>query len=552
MERLNKIAFALLVFIAVASGCETILDADSDSLILSDEHQLNSPGDTLYSMIGIFTQLEKLAERYVLLGELRADLMDITANSSSDLLEINDHNISEDNKYNAVEDYYAVINNCNYLISNIDTSIVSKAEKVMYKEFAAAKSIRAWTYFQLALNYGKVKYYSQPILDIAESENYVEYSLNELIPHLIKDIEPWKDIDLPGSISLGSDLNTTSTSFFPIRFVLGDLYLWSENYEAAASEYHDLMVQGEYLPYIGFKSSWTVENRVFIERELENTNWPAVCNMNNTYEQISIIAESTENGKGTELYNLSTNSPEITPSEIALENWDNQVYYYSNTIITEGDLRGDIGSYLSAASASKLDDEYGIFNFGSMGNTILKYSLMTEETAKAISVYRTGLLYLRYAEAVNQAGKPNLAFATLKNGLNSKTMAVDTIVPRHEKYSSYTDTTGIFIDYADFEDVMFSYSIGIHARGCGNTEFADSYSIPELSSLTDSIKWVEDKIIEELALETAFEGNRFHDLMRISLRRRNPEYLANMVAKKYDNSEAIRSKLMDESNWYLK
>lgn len=552
MNKLNKIAFGLLVLFFVTSGCEKILDVDSDSLIISDKLQLDSPSDTLYTMLGIFTQLEKLAERYVLLGELRADLMDVTSFSRSDLLEINNHNISEENEYNSTEDYYAVINNCNYLINNIDTSIVSKAEKVMYKEFAAAKSIRAWTYFQLALNYGKVKYYTHPILDISDADEYVEYTLNELIPVLIQDIEPWKNIDLPGSISLGSDLNSSRLSFFPIRFLLGDLYLWSGNYEAAAREYHNLMVYGEYLPYIGFQSIWTVENKVFTEREIEYTNWPAVFNINNTYEQISIIAESTENGKGAELYNLSSSKVEIEPSEVALANWDNQVYYYSSTIITEGDLRGDIGSYLSPESSSRLDEEYGIFNFGYTGNTILKYSLMTQETVKAISIYRTGLLYLRYAEAVNRAGKPNLAFATLKHGLNSKTMAVDTIVPRHEKYSSYTDTTGSFVDYADFEEVMFNYSIGIHARGCGNTQFADSYKIPVLTSLQDSIDWVEDKIIEELALETAFEGNRFHDLMRISLRRGDPAYLANIVSKKYNDSESIRSKLMDETNWYLK
>lgn len=64
--------------------------------------------------------------------------------------------------------------------------------------------------------------------------------------------------------------------------------------------------------------------------------------------------------------------------------------------------------------------------------------------------------------------------------------------------------------------------------------------------------YVEDKIILELALETAFEGGRFHDLMRIATRRGDNAYLADKVAESHTgDKEAIRSKLMVESNWYL-
>ncbi|HEY6913704.1 MAG TPA: hypothetical protein VI413_03425, partial [Paludibacter sp.] len=62
----------------------------------------------------------------------------------------------------------------------------------------------------------------------------------------------------------------------------------------------------------------------------------------------------------------------------------------------------------------------------------------------------------------------------------------------------------------------------------------------------------------ELALETAFEGNRFHDLMRIALRRiKNGEgdesYLANPISAKHVGSEAvIKEKLMHIDNWYIK
>ena len=551
MKKLSKIFLGLLVVAFVATGCDSLLDVNSDRLVFPGEHQLDSPNDTIYSMVGIFTQLEKLSDRYVLLGELRGDLMDVTENANPNLREIYNFEISPDNPYNKIEDYYSVINNCNYLIRNIDTALVSKAEKVMYKEFAAAKAIRAWTYMQLALNYGKVKYYEDPILTIEAAEkNYQEISINELADRLIQDLEPFKDIPQPGSISLGVDLSSDK-SFFPIKFLLGDLYLWTGQYENAAREYHDLMEDQSLTIDNRYRSTWTVENGVFVERDLNAQNWINIFVLDSR-EQISLIAGSTEYGQGADLDSLTWANNEIIPSETAIDTWNNQTYYYSANAVTDGDLRGDLGSYLGAESQTILGSEItSDINF-SFNNEILKFTSMSTSTSKAIAVYRTGLLYLRYAEAVNRAGKPNLAFAVLKNGLNSTTLAVDTIVPRIEKYSEFTDTTGTFYDYVNFEDLAFDNNIGVHARGCGNVHLANDYMIPSLESLEDSIQFVEDKIVEELALETAFEGNRFHDLMRVALRRGDLSYLANKVAEKYtDNKEIIRSKLTTEDNWYL-
>ena len=59
-------------------------------------------------------------------------------------------------------------------------------------------------------------------------------------------------------------------------------------------------------------------------------------------------------------------------------------------------------------------------------------------------------------------------------------------------------------------------------------------------------------IIDECALEFAYEGKRFYDLMRIALRRNDPAYLADAVAKRNGKiDETLRSKLMDKRNWFL-
>ncbi len=534
MKLIRKL-FAISIIIPLfLVGCSDIFDVDSDQYVTEDEYGMKNPNDPMYAMFGIYAKMQKLADRYVLLGELRGDLLDLTPNSNLSLQEINNFNVTADNNYVNIKDYYAVINNCNYVIQNIDTAYISKGQKVLLKEYAAAKSIRAWTYMQIALNFGSATYYETPALNtIDANKQYPEYDIVQLADVLIPDLEPYKDIVYPAYGNLGAF--NTQNSFFPVRFLLGDLYLWKGDYLNAAQNYHDLMYKGSYIVSAKNSSTWSVTGTTFVSKRIGWTN----LFMQGSDERITAIA-SSNNYEHIYVLDKIITGIMVKPSSIALQNWDNQIYFDSYEATTPGDLRkdGSVSQYTSI-----------INGVNSTEDIILKYVYAKIDSASwGTQVYRSSLLYLRYAESVNRLGKPNLAFAVLKNGLNSANMANRKIIPARE-------TAIPAPSYMNFADSRFANNVGIRMRGLGNVDKDSTYLIPEFTNgtLQDSIAYVEDLIQQELALETAFEGNRFQDLMRLAIRRNDNAYLADKVAAKHtENKDAYKTLLMNRSNWYLK
>ncbi len=539
----NKLKFlsGLLLTLLVFYSCDDILNVDSEALLLEEKHKINNEFDANYAVTGIYSLLEKLGERYVLLGELRGDMMELTLNAREDIKEISEFNISPDNPYVNIRDYYAVINQCNYVINKLDTTAVVKAEKILYRDMGLVKAIRAWTYLQMVLNYRTVKYYEDALLDVKLAEaSFPEYSLEELIPVLINDLEPFKNVELPDAVGIDGATPINSDELtFPVRFVLGDLYLWNGEYERAALEYRNLMIDRSLILFTP-SNTWNVDNAVFLNIEIY---WSMLFNITSrNYERITCLARSREYGQDAFMDSLMLHNYEVRPTNEALRMFLTQTYYHNSNVTNVGDLRVYNTIMFPDIDLSIEGEELEANVYPNVsGNAIRKYLMGVSETASVIYLYRVAQLHLRYAEAVNRAGKPNLAFSVLKHGLKESVIMTDSIVPPRERPEALPS-------YMDFSDPYFENSLGVRERGGGNVSRVPAFRIPSLPTLQDSIEYVEDKIIEELALEMAYEGHRFHDLMRVALRRNDPVYLAKTVAKRNYQLESI---LLDKNNWYL-
>ena len=87
----------------------------------------------------------------------------------------------------------------------------------------------------------------------------------------------------------------------------------------------------------------------------------------------------------------------------------------------------------------------------------------------------------------------------------------------------------------------------------GLDDAAGTIGLTTLALIAWQQEKVEDMIMDEEALEFAFEGYRFYDLMRVALRRNDPAYLANKIQARNgaESGSAVTTDLTDVSNWYL-
>ena len=233
----------------LTSSCHDMLNVESNRVEYSfDKLTFN---DSVYSVLGILNAVQQVGDRQILINELRADL--VTVNDKKAVFDVQELSRSEfnlqSNKYLDVKDYYSIINNCNIYLARVDTTLTKDNVKLMLPEYVAVKSVRAWTYLQLAINHNVIPYFTEPILSHQAAEEAMSkmMSREQVIANLIEDIRPYENPaaypmpawDNDGKVlkfgygSNGTEL-ATKLLFVPIRMLLGELYLWNGDYKKAA------------------------------------------------------------------------------------------------------------------------------------------------------------------------------------------------------------------------------------------------------------------------------------------------------------------------------
>jgi hypothetical protein len=163
-------------------------------------------------------------------------------------------------------------------------------------------------------------------------------------------------------------------------------------------------------------------------------------------------------------------------------------------------------------------------------------------------LYRAATLHLRFAEAANRDGRRKLAFALMNQGISNTYN--NTAISDKTRLMNTFDVPPYDFDGRNGDNPSF------RASWYRNTGIRGRASLQSVAVVGDSTLSIENSLIEESALELAYEGQRWGDLVRVALRRNDPAFLADKVYQKLKkannpNAEAVRAMLLVSSNWYL-
>ena len=611
----TRILFLILCVIGTSS-CSDMFETESKSVVF--DHTLSTANDSLYSALGILGQMQKLSERYVLMGELRGDLMSATEDAVEAIQEVANFNVSPSNTYCDVTDYYSVINNCNYAITYMDTSLVNFDTKEMLPEFAAIKTMRAWTYWQLALLRGDVQWMTEPITDLGQSNaEYPVKTIDELAEMLIEDLVPYIGIR---ELDYGFIGDYSSQKYFiPLDLLLGDLYLYLNRYDEAAQAYYRYIYNHNVTVTWNYVTRFTSEGNFSSSTFISSYSGEMLC---------GLPSHEDPTGYHPELIRLAFNfKPSVVPAASFVDSMALKPSFYRLNdgqqgleAVCVGDQRGQ--GLTNGGGSTPVS--YGVYAEGYDTKTLIaKYMNCAKSHSGSdpqneyvngltytniVPLYRNSMVYLRLAEALNRSGRPSLALAVMRYGLRRDVVSgMNMKVNEWELNASYTNFTedrfndnrgtmgrgrGFAVD-ANAEEVNRWIGIPDFTRETvtvqdkdddGNPLFEEvqatdddgnllwedeAQTIPVMEqkpvmitvgvhteeSMNDSILFVEDLLVDEMAAETAFEGNRFFDLLRVARHRNEfPAYMAERVSRRFgkEGQASKKAELLNPDKWFLK
>jgi hypothetical protein len=361
-------------------------------------------------------------------------------------------------------------------------------------------------------------------------------------------------------------------SYFLSKYqVLGDLNLWKGNYTAAATYYRQIM---EGSGYTLNASSFTVFN-AFKEQFAQVTSY-ADLNVEyyrNQEQDINSLIENNEQGwrsmfARTQDALFNTEMLWVMPFSTSGSITNPFIDLFSNTG----------GSYLVKPSVSAMNnwnsqtsqfgypfDARGRFTWKTLSGqpVIMKYlyNYLSEFTYVPINpllkegkwyIQRASVTHLHFAEAANRDNRHKLAFALLNNGIQA---TYDSAGVAPVDVTNWQNTLSDAAPYNfDARQGTYPYYRGNWYQNGGIRGKARLINVPV--DATDSTTSLENSIINENALELAYEGHRWPDLLRIAMRRNDPSFLANKIYNKLlleNNAQAsaVKTKLMNPANWYL-
>lgn len=532
MKKFKSILCLALAGLSLSSCKDFLTLMPLNEIVL--ENFWTDKSDVESVLLGAYSALEKsdCVVRMSIWGEMRSD--NIVAGKSNDdnddIILITKDNILETNSYTKYKCFYDVINRANTVL-HFAPIVAGEDPNYNYDELknneAEAIAIRSLCYWYLIRAYKDVPYVTEPSIDDTHDFFVGQMKFDQILDSLITDLESYKGWAVNRyTVEAANTARFTRSAMYAM---LADMYLWKGDYDKCI-ENCELVTDRKLFEY-----------DELIRKDSKN----CTVELFNGYPLITDVITGTEGGNSYNEIFGKGNSFE-TLFELPYDSETKNPFvesYYNSKSSTIGKLKAftDVGSGFGPngnvvftsptdgryfQNVKQADSEYGIMKYvyeditydlsdanGNPGDAF--EATKRENTQPNWIVYRYSDVLLMEAEAKVQ---------------KAAQMGADT---------ASTEVKTLLTEAFNLVDAVNSRAIAKEQNG----DASKPLKVTDYKTVTA----MDNLVLAERRRELLFEGKRWFDLVRMSMREGNTSRLLSFVTKKHSDatSSAVQIRLSE-------
>ena len=519
-------------------ACTDFLEIEPLNDIVLDKFW-NEENDVENIVAGCYSGMQNriLIERMIVWGELRSDHL-IGGTGVQDNINIQNilkENITANNVYTSWGEFYDIINRCNTVL-HYSPLVAERDPNYTETELMATRAevsaIRDLCYFYLIRTFRDVPYSTQPFLDELQQMAMPATKFDAVLDSLITDLENVKSYAVKTYPVSKTNYQCGRITQDAIHAMLAEMYLWKKDY-ANSVKYADMVIDAKTQRF---------------QDEIDNAGGNS--SSYKMFEGYPLIYDSYTTGNlygnayGT-IFGSGASRESILELIFADDNTrlanHGLSFLYGNQKTMPGIVKPAdfITTDVSDASYKVFCDKYDTRNYENL------YKMSASQYGVAKYVCKSGMVSISSTEITSSASPSypeeychaNWILYRLTDVMLLKAEALVQMVDGDAK----TEANDSLLRAAyDIVSVINKRS------NCATTYMPITYANYSTKSQMENL------VFEERARELMFEGKRWYDLVRRSLRDGNTSYLVQQVTRKgSDNASVVQAKLakMDAIFW---
>lgn len=520
-------------------SCSDFLEIEPLNDIVLDKFW-NEENDVENIVAGCYSGMQNriLIERMIVWGELRSDHL-IGGTGVQDNINIQNilkENITANNVYTSWGEFYDIINRCNTVL-HYSPLVAERDPNYTETELMATRAevsaIRDLCYFYLIRTFRDVPYSTEPFLDELQQMAMPATKFDDVLDSLITDLENVRTYAVKTYPVSKKNYQCGRITQDAIHAMLAEMYLWKKDY-ANSVKYADMVIDSKTQRYqneIDNAGSTSSAYKMFEDYPLIYDSFTSGNYYGNAYESIFGYGASRES-----ILELIFADDNTLLANHGLS------FLYGNQKTSPGIVKPAdfITTDVSDASYKVYRDKYDTRYYENL------YKMSASQYGVAKYVSKNGMVTVSSTEISAMSQYPsypeeychaNWILYRLTDVMLLKAEALVQMVEGDDK-SEVNDS--LLRAAYDIVSVINKRS------NCATTYTPITYANYSTKSQMENL------VFEERARELMFEGKRWYDLVRRSLRDGNTSYLVQQVTRKgSDNASVVQAKLakMDAIFW---